>query len=75
MSERSSPTDFIVAMLGGIEDELAASVLTFRRPAMISYIRFWKQNQLLISLYKRNKFKRSMNQVQKAGRLSVKSHR
>lgn len=38
-SERSSSTGFAVKMLGGAEEELAASALAQRRPVIISYNR------------------------------------
>lgn len=37
MSERSSPTDFVGEMLRGAAEELGASALTLRSPAIISY--------------------------------------
>ena len=37
ISERNSPTNFVLEMLGGADDELAASVPAVRRPAIISY--------------------------------------
>lgn len=43
MSSKSSPTDFVADMLRGADEELAASVLAFRSPAMISYKRFWQK--------------------------------
>lgn len=46
MSESSSPTDFVDEMLRGAAEELGASALTFRSPAIISYKIFWKREQL-----------------------------
>lgn len=37
MSESSSPTDFVDEMLRGAAEELGASALTLRSPAIISY--------------------------------------
>lgn len=40
MLERSSAADFAVEMLGGTDEELAVSEVTFLRLAIISYKRF-----------------------------------
>lgn len=42
MSARSSPADLAVEMLGGTDEELAVSAVTFRRVAIISYKRFYE---------------------------------
>lgn len=43
MAARSSPADLAVEMLGGTDEELAVSAVTFRRVAIISYKRFYEQ--------------------------------